>query len=163
MFIKVMFVEWYRMGLRLACNKWGSFQVAKSLGTTIFLCCFHQSRRLVDWHESAIRVKPHIRDFHLLIRPVDEAHTGLLYFNVLQSLLTGICENGSCQNLSSVATEGRIDMKGSLQASVSGFNGTFSDSFYRIWCGVHRLHLIIQNIFSHSLKPRVRDSLIAVV
>lgn len=110
-----------------------------------------------------VRVKARVRNFDLLTISVHELHTGELYYNVVDSLLTSIFGDEWSQKLLLVAAGGIRYITKRLERAVTTFEGTCAAEFYDIWCRLHQLDLITLSIFYGFLKPCFRDLLLDLI
>jgi len=91
-----------------------------------------------------------IHNFHLLAIPMCSSHTGKEIFLLAERALDVICPNWR-DLIVSVATDGERKMTGRVQGVATRFERVAKPGFFRLWCGLHQLDIVLQKFFKHLL------------
>ena len=87
-----------------------------------------------------------IHNFHLIAIPMFSRHTGEEIFVHAAKALDVICPNWR-DILVSVSTDGERKMTGRVQGVGTRFEQASKTGFFRLWCGLHQLDIVLQAFF----------------
>lgn len=90
----------------------------------------------------------------MLAIPFRATHSDEIIFEVVRSLMNGLCTDTSEQKLLSVATDGASNMTGWYKGALTRFAALPLPGFYHVWCVAHQLDLVIQSIMFGLLKTQ---------
>jgi hypothetical protein len=98
-------------------------------------------------------------NLHLVAVPMYGKHTGENMFNLISRILDIVCRRWRSQ-LIGVAADGASSMTGKFQGVVTRLNEVSTNpKFYRIWCGLHQLDLVLKRAYKGLRDNEVVDIL----
>ena len=111
----------------------------------------HQGNSYLD-----VRVRFHwkgeITNFHLMVIPLYERHTGKNIFEVLKRFLDSVFSYLWSNKCVAVLMDGARNRTGRVQGLVTLIQDFCLSGTLRIWCGLHQLDLVMQRVFKPSLE-----------
>jgi len=105
------------------------------------------------------RIRVHIdgklHNFHLIAIPMYEKHSGKNMFILIRRVLDVICPRWRMQ-LIGVGSDGASSMTGQFQGVVTRLdNESANAKFYRVWCGLHQLDLVLKHAYKDLWENEV--------
>jgi hypothetical protein len=86
-----------------------------------------------------------------------ETHTGENMFNLVVRILDVICPRWRMQ-LIGVGSDGASSMTGQFQGVVMRLQKESANTkFYRVWCGLHQLDLVLKHAYTDLWENEVVD------
>lgn len=84
-----------------------------------------------------------------------ESYTGENMFNLIMCILDVICPRWRMQ-LIGVGSDGASSMMGQFQGVVTRLaKETTNTKFYRVWCGLHQLDLVLKHVYADLYDKEV--------
>jgi hypothetical protein len=137
----------------MLASSW-TFSIAMDMST-------HMSTSYLD-----IRVRLFVRgaihNLHLLAIPMFGAHTADQIFNHADTALNAICAQWR-DIIVSISTDGERKMTGRVSGVATRFQRAAKPGFFRIWCGLHQLDLVLQKFFKQLIDDEFYSKLIGVI
>jgi hypothetical protein len=130
------------------CRSW-AFSLA-------FDCATHQSTSFLDLHFRVFIPNYHsIVNMHGCTLPMFDRHTGAIMSMMVSKFLTVLCPDWTIRLLG-LTSDGACNMTGWVAGVVTHLDAAMhSDcSLIRIWCGVHQLDLVMEDIMNNVIKER---------
>jgi hypothetical protein len=90
-----------------------------------------------------------IQNLHLLAIPMFCSHTAEQIFMHAKRALDVTCPQWR-DPIVSIATDGERKMTGRVSGVATRFEQVAKPGFFRIWCGLHQLDLVLQAFFKTS-------------
>ena len=87
-----------------------------------------------------------VHNFHLLAIPMFSRHTGEEIFLHAVKALDVICPRWR-DIIISISTDGERKMTGRVQGVATRFEQVAKPGFFRLWCGLHQLDIVLQAFF----------------
>ena len=105
------------------------------------------------------RIRVHLNgklyNIHLLAIPMYEKHTGENMFTLIMRIFEVICPRWRMQ-LIAVSSDGANSMTGQFQGVVTRLaNESVNTKFYRVWCGLHQLDLVLKHAYNELWDKEV--------
>jgi hypothetical protein len=106
--------------------------------------------------------KDAIVNLHLLALPMFERHSGEYIFDLFNRLLS-VLDPAWRQTIVGVTTDGAANMTGSNCGAVSRIERETFQGFYRAWCGLHQLDIVVQRAVSKLYDDKFYGRLTALI
>jgi hypothetical protein len=103
-----------------------------------------------------------LNNFHLLALPLFGRHTGELMFEALVRFMDALYLPWR-ETLVGISTDGDRSMTGRVQGLVTRVDAVTSTRLIRVWCGLHQLDLVMQQVFKRALDDEFYSNLTAVI
>ena len=114
----------------------------------------HYGRSYLNNH-IRIHVNGKLHNFHLLAIPMYETHTGENMFHLIMHVLDIVCPCWRMQ-LIGVGSDGASSMTSQFQGIVMCLaNESANMKFYRVWCGLHQLDLVLKHAYKDLWENEV--------
>jgi hypothetical protein len=126
----------------LLCRSW-AFSLALDSAT-------HQSTSFLD-----LRFRIFIPNYHGCTLPMFDHHTGDIMSMMVSKFLTVLCPDWTIRLLG-LTFDGARNMTGRVAGVVTRLDTAMHSncSLIRIWCGVHQLDLVMEDIMNNVIKER---------
>jgi hypothetical protein len=116
----------------------------------------HYGRSYLD-NRIRIHTDGKLYNFHLVAIPMYETHTGENMFNLVVRILDVVCPRWRMQ-LIGVGSDGANAMTGQFQGIVTRLQKESANTkFYRVWCGLHQLDLVLKHAYADLWENEVVD------
>jgi hypothetical protein len=86
-------------------------------------------------------------NFYLIAIPMCDRHTGENMFKLVCTTLDNLAPDWK-RRIISVSTDGASSMTGHRQGIASRLERVALPGFYRVWCAIHQLDLVLQKLYS---------------
>jgi hypothetical protein len=103
-----------------------------------------------------------IHNLHLLAIPMFGAHTAEQVFNHANTALNAVCPQWR-DLIVSISTDGERKMTGRINGVATRFERAAKPSFFRIWCGLHQLDLVLQAFFKHLIDEEFYSKMTGLI
>ena len=122
----------------------------------------HQGMSYLD-----VRVRFHWKgemlNYHLIALPLFARHTGENMFSVLEKFLNAVLSGGWLQQCICVSSDGARNMTGETRDLVSRISRACPPGMYRVWCGLHKLDLVMQQVYESALDKTFMGPLYGLI
>ena len=104
-----------------------------------------------------MHVNGKLHNHHLVAIPIYEQHTGENMFTLVMRVLDVVCPQWRRQ-LIGVGSDSANSMTGHLQGVVTRLaRESANTKFYRVWCGLHQLDLVLKHAYTELWENEVVD------
>lgn len=103
-----------------------------------------------------------VQNFHLLAIPLYSNHTGEYMFEVLVKFMDALYKPWK-EILIGVSSDGARSMTGKFQGLVTRLGHCAEGKLIRVWCGLHQLDLVMQEVFRAALDDKFHSTLTALI
>mmetsp|Transcript_11331 Transcript_11331/g.22934 ORF Transcript_11331/g.22934 Transcript_11331/m.22934 type:complete len:395 (+) Transcript_11331:531-1715(+) len=104
-----------------------------------------------------------IKNIHVIALPMFARHTGEYMYNLFRELFD-ILDPLWKQKLVGVTTDGARSMTGTHRGAVTRIqNDASQEGFYRIWCALHQLDIVVQKCITKYFNDKFYNVLTAVI
>lgn len=104
-----------------------------------------------------------LHNFHLLAIPLFERHTGENMYNVLERFLEALLGDSWRHACIGVSSDGARSMTGRVNGLVTRIERTCVGGLVRVWCGLHKLDLVMQRVYKPALDDEFYFQLTALI
>lgn len=102
-----------------------------------------------------IHIDGRLYNLHLVAIPMYEHHTGENMFILIRRVLDVVCPRWRMQMIG-VGSDGAKSMMGQFQGVVTRLaNESANTKFYRVWCGLHQLDLVLKHAYKDLWEKEV--------
>ena len=116
----------------------------------------HYGRSYLNNHIQ-IHINGKLHNFHLLAIPMYKTHTSKNMFHLIMHVLDIVCPHWRMQ-LIRVGSDDASSMTGQFQGVVMCLaNESANTKFYRVWCGLHQLDLVLKHAYMDLWENEVVD------
>ncbi|KAI2514226.1 hypothetical protein MHU86_119 [Fragilaria crotonensis] len=88
-----------------------------------------------------------LSNLHLLAIPMRDRHTGEHMYDLASTALDNLAPDWR-NRIISVTTDGASSMTGQYRGVASRFGNAALPGFYRVWCALHQLDLVLQRLYN---------------
>jgi len=92
-------------------------------------------------------IQNRLHNLHVIAIPMRERHTGENMFNLVSTTLDNLAPDWR-NRIISVTTDGASSMTGQRQGIASRLQNVALPGFYRVWCAIHQLDLVLQKLYN---------------
>lgn len=103
-----------------------------------------------------------IQNFHLLAIPMFSRHTGEQIFLHAEKALDVLCPEWR-DLIVSISTDGERKMTGRIQGVATRFEQVAKPGFFRLWCGLHQLDIVLQSFFQDIMDEQFYSLLTGLI
>jgi hypothetical protein len=103
-----------------------------------------------------------IQNLHVIAIPMSERHTGEYMFRLFERTFN-VLDPSWAKKLVGATTDGASNMTGSHRGAVIFIERACLPGFYRAWCGLHQLDLVVQRAVSTLLEEEFYSSLTSLI
>ena len=149
--------------LRIACalNLQKISEVTWTFGIAMEDMSTHMSTSYLD-----IRIRLFtggaVHNFHLLAIPMFSRHTGEQIFLHAAKALDVICPQWR-DIIMSISTDGERKMTGRVQGFATLFEQVAKPGFFRLWCGLHQLDIVLQAFYKAIMNEEFYSLLTGLI
>jgi hypothetical protein len=101
-------------------------------------------------------------NFQSLALPLFARHTGELMFEAFVKFMDALYPQRR-EALVGMSTDGDRSMTGRIQGLVTPVSEVTSTNLIRVWCGLHQLDIVMQQVFKNALDDKFYSTLTAVI
>ena len=102
-----------------------------------------------------------IHNFQLYTIPMFSSHTGEAIFLYSERALDVICPNWR-DLIIFISTKGEQKMTDRSQGIATRFERVANPGFFRLWCGLHQLDIVLQQFFRHQSDDEFYSLLVSI-
>lgn len=103
-----------------------------------------------------------IRNYHLLAAPIQGSHTGENMFQEFEKVFDAIEPHWRAKLLG-VSSDGDRAMTGKNVGVVTRIERVCDNALMRVWCGLHRLDLVMQDVYTKGMDANFYPQLVSLI